>query len=159
MAIYMKVQGITGDVSEKSHEKWIELDSFDLGVKRNVSTRVGRVADRDHGVPDFSEVSIIKRLDMASNNLFQAVCSGDSIGTVEVHICSTGKEFEPYVKYLLENVIVSRHHNYVASGAVPTESLTLNYTKIQKTYIGRDSQHQMQSPHSAGYDLETTRKI
>lgn len=74
-------------------------------------------------------------------------------------MCSTDKEIQPYVKYLLENVIVSSHYNYMSSGAVPLESLTLNYTKIQKTYIGRDSSNKPLSPNTTGYDLEKAGQV
>ena len=127
MAIYMKAKGIYGSASAQGYDKWIEIDAIDLGVQRNIVTKVGRTTDRERGIPDFSEAEIIKKLDTASNDLFQAVCTGIAIPTVEIHVCSTNKEIEPYLKYSLENVIISRHHNYMAGGAVPLESLTLNH--------------------------------
>ena len=159
MAIYMKAKGIFGNATAQGYDKWIELDSIDLGVQRSITTKVGRTSDRERGVPDFSEVEIIKKVDNASNDLFQSVCTGNAIPTVEIHVCSTGKEIQLYIKYLLENVIVSGHHNYMSGVVVPLESLTLNYTKIQKTYIGRDSSNKQLSPNTTGYDLEKAGQV
>lgn len=159
MAIYMKAKGFSGNVTAKGYENWIELDSVDFGVKRAITTRVGRVSDRERGTPDFSEAEVLKRLDASSNELFQSVCTGSAIPTLEIHLCSTGQTIQPYVKYLLENVIVSSHYNTVVSGAVPYERFTLNYTKIQKSYIGRDGSNQSLAPHTTGYDLEKAGQI
>ncbi len=159
MAIYMKAKGFSGDVSTQGYAQWIELDSMVLGVWRTITTKVGRTSDREQGIPDFTEVEVIKKLDNASNDLFQKVCTGESIDLVEIHLCSTGKDIQPYMKYLLENVIISSHHHYMGSDAVPGESMTLNYTKIQKTYLGRDNQHQQRAPNTIGYDLGKAKQI
>ena len=66
----------------------------------------------------------MKRLDNASNDLFQKVCTGESIDSVEFIFAQPAKTFN-HMKYLLENVIISSHHHYMGSDAVPGESMTL----------------------------------
>ena len=41
MPIYMNFDGITGNVTAEGHEKWIELNSCQLGVHRSVTNTTG----------------------------------------------------------------------------------------------------------------------
>jgi type VI secretion system secreted protein Hcp len=60
MAIYMKIDGIDGSVTAKGFEKQIELHSFQFGVGRAISMDSGNAANRSHGRPSLSEITVTK---------------------------------------------------------------------------------------------------
>ncbi len=49
MAIYMKFGDVKGEVTEDKHKGWIELNSFQFGVGRAVSSGAGGANARKHG--------------------------------------------------------------------------------------------------------------
>ena len=71
MPIYMQIDGFEGSVTAKGHEKWIELESCQLGVQRKVTNPTGRGANREAAVPKVSEIVVTKHQDCASSALFK----------------------------------------------------------------------------------------
>ena len=153
MTIFMKIKGTDGNASAKDYENWIELESLTFGNSRPVFTKLGVVNNRGNSMTAFSEVEITKRLDKASNPLFDQVHSPASIDQVEIHVCHTGSSLTPYAKYIFNNVLISQHQTYVSSDDIPMEHVSLNYTKLSRTYV-----HSNGSPYTSGYDLETVQK-
>lgn len=126
---------INGDAVIDSHDKWITVDSLQMGVGRAISSSGGSV-DRETSNPSFSEVTVTKSTDVASADLFmQAVC-GKGLGKAELHFLHTGgadKKSQVYLKIELEDAIVSSY-SMSSGGDRPTESLSLNFTKISYQY-------------------------
>lgn len=160
MAIYMRIDGLDGAVTSKGHENWIQLESFSTSLSRHVSTEVGRVVNRDASVPHFSTVNITKRADKSSPILFEKACQGAVMPTVYIDICSTDSELKPYSQYQLSKVIIS-HYLDQGFGAEhgSLESLSLNFTQIEKTFTARDENNQTLSPVTSGYDLQRAQKL
>jgi len=159
MALFMKINGMKGNVTSQGYEGWIQLSSLDNGVHRKIATNVGRTADREGSTPSFQEVEITKDIDSSTPSLYQYACEGQAIPEIEIHACSTGKELSPYAKYKISNVMISGYDEAVLDEEAPFEKITLNFTKIQKTYISRDSNNKPQSPTTFGYDLEQAKKL
>jgi type VI secretion system secreted protein Hcp len=125
---------IKGDSTITGHDNWINIQSFQLGVGRAISSSGGG-KDRDTSSPSFSEVTLTKQSDVASADLFmQAVC-GKSLGKAEIHFVQTSGSdaAQVYLKYELEDAIVSSY-SISSGGERPTESFSLNFTKITKQY-------------------------
>lgn len=159
MAIYMRINDVTGDVTTKGYEGWILLSSIDNGVSRAIETKVGRVADRDNAVPCFQAVELTKKIDLATPKLYQYACEATVMPVVEIHLCSTGKELMPYAKYQLHNVMISSYHESAIGEEHPHEIIVLNFTKIQKSYIQRNAQNQIGNPMTFGFDLEKAKRM
>src|SRR5262249_13784472 len=128
MPIYMKFDGIDGSVTAAGHEKWIEVESCQLGVHRNITSPTGRGTNREAAVPAVSEIVLTKHSDCASTPLFKAALWGEG-KKVKIDFCKTDKDkFEAYLQLELENTMVS---SYSASGhggdghSRPMESLSL----------------------------------
>jgi type VI secretion system secreted protein Hcp len=158
-----QVKNIDGDVTSKGHEKWILLDSFDLGIARNVITKVGNVQDREHGIPKISDFIITKNLDKASPYLFEQSLVGTSLGDVKIDACGASDGSDKYLQYTFSDVIVSHYDiNGISSedsNDKPVETLRLNFTKVEMKYIPRNSKNEPLSPVSTGYDIEKASKI
>lgn len=159
MAMYMKINGIKGNVSSGGYQDWIELNSLDFNAKRPTSARTGQVTNRSNAIPQFSEVKIVKNLDKSSNPLFDRVCAAKIIPEAEIHICRTDKELTPYAKYVLNDVLVSEHHTHAAGNGAPFETIQLSYTKIKRTYVDVNAKNQGNTPYTSGYDLETAQQV
>src|SRR5262245_47340621 len=157
MPIYMKIDGVDGSVTATGHEKWIELQSCQLGTNRHVTNATGRGVNREASAPAVSEVVVTKDLDCSSTNLFRLSLWGEG-KKVKIDFCKTDKDkFEPYLQLELENTLVS---NYSISGgglALPGESLALNFTKITYNTIQMDDTNKTGKPDRASFDLATAK--
>jgi type VI secretion system secreted protein Hcp len=77
MPIYMQYSGITGDAQNLTfHQQWIEINSFQFGVGRGISSPTGGSADREASSPSVSEIVVTKKTDAASPSLFQHCLGG-----------------------------------------------------------------------------------
>jgi len=90
-------------------------------------------------------------MDCSSPQLFQQSCQGRAISQIEIHVCDSQGAF---LKYKLYDVIISNRQVFINSGNHPVESLNLSFSKIEETYIPRNSEHQVMSPLASGYDLK-----
>jgi type VI secretion system secreted protein Hcp len=128
-------QQIKGDSAIDGHADWITIDNISLGVGRAISSSGGGL-DREVSNPSFSEISLSKSTDIASPDLWYQAIQGKSLGDAEIHFVQTGAEgtSQVYLKIKLTDAIIS---SYQASGAAnhrPSESLSLNFTKIEYQY-------------------------
>jgi type VI secretion system secreted protein Hcp len=157
MAIYMNFDGIPGDTRAKGHEKWIEINSVQFGVGRGIGSPVGQASKREASAPSISEVTITKMTDETSPLLFQEACVGKG-KPVQIHFVVTqADKLETFLELTLTNVMVSGY-SVSSGGDNPTESISLNFTKIEVKYTPYDDQHKAGKPIPASYDLATATK-
>ena len=76
MAIYMKYGSIKGPVTTDGFKDWIELNSFQWGAGRAIGSATGHSNSREHSSPSFSEVTVRKRTDLSSPELFLEAVAG-----------------------------------------------------------------------------------
>ena len=156
MPIYMKYDGIDGSVTAAGHEKWIELESCQLGVHRNITSPTGRGSNREAAIPSMSEIVVTKYQDCASSNLFRASLWGEG-KKVKIDFCKTDKDkFEAFLQLELENTMVSSYSSSGHGGdsnSRPMESLSLNFTKITFNTIAMDKDNKTSKPDRASWDL------
>jgi type VI secretion system secreted protein Hcp len=155
MPIYMEFDGIKGHITMQGHEKWIELQSFQWGVGRHISTPMGSGQDREASAPSISEVVVTKVLDAADTGLLSEALSGEG-KLVKIHHCRTGKSAnEPpqsYLEYELENTLVSGY-SISSGGDRPMISVSLNFTKVTQVIISDDEAHKDQPAERVSWDL------
>jgi len=156
MPIYMNYNDLPGDVTAEGHEKWIELNSFQWGVGRGISSPTGASADRESSAPSVSEIVVTKATDMASTKLLNEAYQGEGV-TVKIDFCKTDKgKLEVYMTYTLDNTMISGY-SLSSGGDRPTESLSLNFTKIEFKSTGMDPTNADASPETVTYNLATAK--
>ena len=156
--IYLKFGSIKGSVTTKGHEEWLNVQSFQFGVARGIATPVGNAKNREASAPSLSEVTFTKEMDQSSPYLFNEGCVGKGLKAV-FHFCRTaGNQLETYLEVELENALVS-NYSVSSGGDRPSESISLNFTKILMKYIPWKEDHAKEAPHPAGYNLSEGVKV
>ncbi len=161
MPIYMKFGSIVGDVTESGHTQWIELHSLQWGIGRGVSSPTGSSADRESSAPSVSEVTVTKVNDTASAGLLSEALQGDGTNgaSVEIDLVRTDKgQLTVYQKIMLTNVIISGFSTS-SGGDRPSESLSLNFTKIAVTDTPMTPTGTAGSPSTTTYDLAQAKTV
>ncbi|MEM6330890.1 MAG: type VI secretion system tube protein Hcp [Planctomycetota bacterium] len=142
MAGYLKIGDIVGECKDKGHEDWIELLSVSQGVSRPMKAGASS-STRNRASADLGDVVMVKELDASTPKLIQAICDGTTFPEVTIDLCTSagGGERIPYMKWVLKEARVTSYDVSGASsdGAVPTETLALNYEEVNWTYDKLDS--------------------
>ncbi|WP_338663883.1 type VI secretion system tube protein Hcp [Pararoseomonas sp. SCSIO 73927] len=152
MAIYMKFGNVNGQVTTEGFKQWIELSSMQLGVGRGVSSGAGGQT-REASNPSISEVSVTKMFDASSAGLFEDGVAGSFDTKVQIKFTTTTKtKVDTYLTYDLTDCGVSGY-SISSGGDNPTESISLNFTKIMISPSPLDIKGVPQSGSKVTYDL------
>lgn len=152
MPIYMKFGSIDGDVTTEGYKNWIELNSFQFGVGRSVTSGAGG-ASRESSAPNISEIVVTKQFDKASAKLYQDSVAGTFDTKVEIKMNTTTKnKTETFLTYELSDCGVSSY-SQSSGGDAPMESLSLNFIKIMVTPTPLDKSGQIKKGDVVSYDL------
>ena len=155
MPIYIKYGDIKGDVTAEGHkgsDGWVEVNSFQWGVGRGISSPTGGSSDREASAPSVSEITVTKTMDSTSPKLLQEALQGQGT-TVKIFFVDILKNGTTrlYAEYDLSNVLISGYSDS-SGGDRPTESLSLNFTKVQYTFYTQNPDGST-TASSTTYDL------
>jgi type VI secretion system secreted protein Hcp len=157
MAIFMKYGDLKGEVTAEGYKDWIELGSFQWGVGRGISAGVGGGSKREASAPSVSEITVTKTMDAFSPLAFKESLGGK--GTqVKIDITRTDNKgnHQAFQKYVLENVLVSGY-SLSTGGDRPSESLSLNFTKVDSEYVKVDDKLKPTTTGHIIYDLSVAK--
>jgi type VI secretion system secreted protein Hcp len=150
----MNWDGVPGDVTTQGFEKWIELQSFQWGVGRGIGSAMSGQASRESSIPSVSEIVVTKRMDGSSPGLWTDSVAGQLNTTVKISFTTTSKgATTEFLNYELTNTGLSGY-SLSSGGDMPTESLSLNFTKVVWKFTGTDPSVSG-TPVTQGYDLTT----
>jgi type VI secretion system secreted protein Hcp len=159
VAIYLKIDGINGNVTESDHKDWIELNSFQWGVGRGISSPVGNTDDRESSEPSISEITVTKSMDQASNPLLGLALGVSGAKKFEIDFTRTAEnKTQIFLHYELENTLISGF-SLSSGGDMPSESMSLNFTKITQKFTHFKSANDTGTPTVQGYDLSTAKVL
>ena len=88
MAIFIKYGPLNGEATAKGYEKWMEVNSFQWGVGRGISSGVGGGSKREATAPSVSEITVTKTMDAISPLILKEAIGGDS-KEVKIHMTQT----------------------------------------------------------------------
>jgi len=95
----------------------------------------GQSSGAGGGRKSVSDLRITKVVDKASAKLFQACATGQHIKQATLVVRKAGGK--PYLTIKLDNVLVSSYQQSNGAGGKPTESISLNFTKIEYKYAAQ----------------------
>jgi type VI secretion system secreted protein Hcp len=148
---FLKLEGIDGDVTDKNHEKWIEIQSFSWGVTNAVSQ--GATGGGGAGKAAPADFTLQLPFSSASPMLFQKIVSGQSISDGTLAVASFIKDqATDFLTWKMSDVLIT---SYQVEGADdgPFEQIALNFTKIEVSYSPPSSTGSIVSPVTAGFDF------
>ncbi|MBV8457972.1 MAG: type VI secretion system tube protein Hcp [Acetobacteraceae bacterium] len=159
MAIYMKLDKITGPVQTGPFKDTIELTSFSTGASRHLSQPTRSEQNRGHAEADIDMVFVSKLWDgVSSAKLFQSVAKGEMDMTATISFTNADTPASTYLEVCLTNAAIARYSVRGSGGAatdLPTEDLTISFTAIQWTPYTVDSKGKPTKGGMVKMDLPT----
>ena len=154
MAFYKKFGAMKGGVSTTQYKDWIMVHSLEFGVGRSISSAAGSGANRQGSHASVSEVTIAKHLDPASLDLFGHALTGKLDVKVEFAFTIANDKNDEYLHITLTDTGVSGY-SLSSGGDRPSESVSLNFAKIEYKEITLDDKGGAAKPQTKIYDLMT----
>ncbi|WP_421988704.1 Hcp family type VI secretion system effector [Roseococcus sp.] len=153
MAIFLNYGTIKGETTQVTHKDWIEISSFQFGVGRGISMGVGGGSKREASAPSVSEITLTKTMDIASPLIFKEAIGGKAV-VVKIELTQTdnnGKHVA-FQKYILTDTLISGY-SISSGGDRPSESLSLNFAKVDSEYLKIDDKFASTTTGHVIYDI------
>ena len=141
-ASWVRLAGVTGQATDADHAGWSDAVSVTFGAKVVPLKEGGSTARRRADV-SLGDVVVVKEIDKASPLLAQAICDGTNFPDVHIDLASSfadPAQQAVYLRVVLTNVQISSYQISGSSeGAIPTETLSLNFDKITWKHFEYDA--------------------
>ena len=160
--LYLKYGAIEGSATHDTVIKQIQIDSYQFGVGRGLSSPSGAVTKRDASHPSLSEVTVSKAMDASSVKLFGEACDGKAVPKVTLtHLRATqpGGATEPLLTIEMDECMISGWSISASSDSNPMESVTLNFTKIKFIHHPMKADGTKEGDDPYGWDLALNKKL
>ena len=147
--MFIKIGDIKGESTDKDHKDEIDFLAWNWGLSNTVTDVGGGGA----GKANLQDFSFIKFTDLSTTDLMKSTLDGKHIKDATITIRKSGDKPVDFLKYVLKDVIVT---SVSTGGSVgedrPTESVTLNFGKIETHYI-KQNQDGKCTEVSFGWDV------
>jgi len=149
---------VKGDATAANWEGWVELNSFQFGVGRGISSPTGGSADRESSAPSVSEITITKDQDSSTGPLLTAALQGEGVTVIIDFVKTSSGQLLKYMEYTLTNTIISGWSTS-SGGDRPSESISLNFTKVQVDPTTIDATGNISNANPVTYDISTAKVV
>jgi type VI secretion system secreted protein Hcp len=151
---FLKIEGIPGESTDKSHADEIDLESWSWGeTQLGTSSGMGGGGAGKVSMQDFH---FVMRHNKASPLLLKACATGQHIPEAKLTCRKAGGEQQEYMTITLTDLLVSSYQTGGSNGdVIPTDQISLNFSKIEHEYKPQNEKGELGSPVKAMYDLKT----
>jgi type VI secretion system secreted protein Hcp len=155
----LRLSGIPGEAQDPRHMNEIEVRSWGWGL----STATGAGTGSGHSgsaKPRFQELSLVKWVDKSSPKLAEACATAKHLQEAVLSVCRTGgaKFVFDFLVVKLSDVKVSRFEEVTnEADPIPAESISLDYSKIDYSYLAQKSDGSLDAPVTWSWDLKRNR--
>ncbi|HET7773800.1 MAG TPA: type VI secretion system tube protein Hcp [Burkholderiaceae bacterium] len=148
---FLKIEGIEGESPDAKHGKEIQVLSWSWGVT-NTGTH-GMGAGGGAGKAMVSDFNFAHEYDKASPNLFDKCVKGTHIKSAVLTARKAGGQQQEFLVIKFFDLLVSSV-SPGASGEIPQESVSLNFTKYEIEYKPQKADGSLDAGVKAQYDIK-----
>ena len=159
-AIYVWIDGIPGQATDKDHKYWIDAESISHQIKQSGSMHVG--GGGGAGKVQYGDFVVLKEIDKASPKLNLLCANGKHISEVIIEKTAsyTDAGRVTYLQYKLEEVYVTSVDTSFSgdSQETGTETVTLSFGKITCIYTEADQRGKKKGEVAYSWDLQANKE-
>jgi type VI secretion system secreted protein Hcp len=153
---FMKIDGITGDSTDKAHPGEIEVMSYSFGVANSARAVTG--SGGGAGRASFQDLHFTAGLSKASPQLFLKCVTGVHIPHCTLTVRKAGETPIDFFIVKLSNTIIGSYSDAFGNDDLPVDSVSLVFGAIQIEYKSQKADGGIGSVISAGWDLQRNRQ-
>lgn len=156
---FLKLDGIEGETHQKGHQNEIEVLSFSWGA-----TQTGTFSGNSGGGAgkvQMQDFHFVMSYNKASPKLMLACANGKHIPKGLLTCRKAGEGQQEFLKVHFNDLLVSSYQSGGSSSGdtVPTDQISLNFSKIEIEYAEQGADGKLKAPVKAGYDLKLGEKF
>ncbi len=155
--MFLKINGVDGESNDEKHKNEIEIENYAFGVSQQGTMSFG--GGGGAGKAQFQDFQFTKRVDKGTPNLFVAAATGRHFDQAKLTVRKAGGKQEEYLKVTFKDVIISNYSTSGSEGAVPLESMSLNFTEAVYEYSPQSKSGGLEGAVTGGYNVKENRKI
>jgi len=151
---FLKIDGIQGESSDKTHKNEIEIDSFSWGA--NQTGTAARGGGMGAGKVQMQDFHFVMKINKASPKLMLACASGEHLKNAILTCRKAGKEQQEYLKVTFTDLLVSNYQTNGTGSAdiIPMDQISLNFTKVEIEYKEQKPDGTLGGAIKAFYDMK-----
>jgi type VI secretion system secreted protein Hcp len=156
---FLKVEGVPGEATDHKHKDEINILSFSFGATQGGTHAFG--GGGGAGKVSMQDFHFMMTVNKASPKLFLACATGEHIKSALLTCRKAGKEQQEYLKIKFTDLLVSSYqvNGTGESNHLPTDSISLNFSKIEWDYQIQDEKGQLKPGAKAGYSLKEMKAV
>jgi type VI secretion system secreted protein Hcp len=156
---FLKIDGIEGESQDGKHKGEIDLLSWSWG-ETQTGTHAGG-GGGGAGKVAMQDFHFVMNVNKATPKLILACASGEHIPKAVLTCRKAGKEQQEFLKYTFSDLLISSYQTGGAGAGdiVPTEQVSLNYTKMEVEYKEQKPDGSLGGAVKAGWDLKKNQKV
>jgi len=156
---FLKIEGIEGESQDSKHKGEIDLQSWSWGASQTGSFSAG--SGGGAGKVSVQDFNFAMNVNKASPKLLQACATGEHIKSAVLTCRKAGKEQQEFLKIKFSDVLISSFQTGGSEGseALPMESISLNFAKIEYEYREQKADGTLGGPVKSGYDLAQNKAL
>lgn len=151
---FLKIEGVEGESTDKAHSKEFVLDSVSFNVSNPASPAAG--GGGGAGKATFSDISFVAKMSKNSPQLYLKSALGTHIPTATISVRKANTTFDFYT-VKLSDVLITSVQTKGAAGDLPTETFSLNFTKVTWSYTPATVKGTSDTAISATWDIKTNK--
>jgi type VI secretion system secreted protein Hcp len=153
---FIKFDGIKGESTDAKHKDEIDVESWSWGETHATGAPPG--GGGGAGKVSMQDFQFVMGLNRASVGLMKACAAGQHIKSATLSARKAGKGQQEYLTFKFHDVLVSSFQTSGSEEAVvPTDSVSLNFAKIEVSYKPQKADGSLGSPVEFRYDLKTNK--
>lgn len=155
---FLKIEGIEGESTDSKHKNEIIVESWSWGETQSGTSGYG--GGGGAGKVSMQDFQFTMKVNKATPKLMLACATGQHVPEAKLVCRKAGGEQEEYMAVSMSDLLVSSYQTGGSAGdAIPVESITLNFSKIEVEYKPQKPDGTLDSPVKVGYDLKANKKI
>ncbi len=107
MSMYMKIEGIEGDSTQKGHEKWFDISAYTFNAANLGGGMPGSAGGRSGGETQVGEISVSMPGASGVPTITQYVVTGKTVKTVTIESVTSSENPVVYQKWTLSDCAFS----------------------------------------------------
>jgi len=158
--MFLKIDSIDGESADAKHKGEIDVESFSWGLSNSGSAAHG--SGGGAGKASFQDFSFTTPVTKASPQLFLACASGQHIASALLTVRKAGRDQQEFYKVTMSDILVSSYKQDGTAGAdatVPTDSVSLNFAKVEVEYRPQNADGALGVAVKAGWDVKANTKV
>jgi len=157
IALFMKVDGATGESKNAVYKDHTELDSFSWGATQPSSMHSG--GGGGAGKVSFHDLTCVGKMDKAYPSVYIKCASGEHISKVEIMGAKAGGDQIEYFKITLEDVLVTNVSVSGSSGAEVVVGYSFQASKAKSEYSVQTEKGGKGATSTFGWNIKENKKM